>query len=211
MSIFAIWASERDALVMVDTDAVAVGEDRAPERGCKLIPLPAANTVVVYRGISTHFAFALTHFLTSTRPHGSFDDLVALVPAIFDELPEAFDAPVLGYGDAELELALVGWSDKLQAMASAIFRYTHGEAPQIGEPMVGMCAMVPLPDDRARWASVLPDDPAAYRAHLRAVAQEMVAYGRASDEGRTMGFGGSMIVAAVARDGCRVGDYGPID
>lgn len=209
MSIYGVWVGGDSALAMVDTKAV--DDEGRVGTSCKLLPLPAANTLVVHRGISLHFGVVLLHLLSSKQPHGSFDELGEVVPAALEELPQHFTEPAL-HGEAELELVLVGWSDRLAAMAVSTYRYKHGEPSQIGEPQTDAGVIVPIDPAELSQAQNLPFEGQGDRTEaLRELAQRMIAFGRASDVAGELGFGGNMVVAQLSRNRMQIRDCGPID
>lgn len=213
MSIFAVWAGGETALAFVDSLGVEVEGRRTTSHQSKMVPLVPANTLVIHRGGSLHFGHVFLRLLSSDKPHGSFDELVDLLPGVLAGLPDAFPEPLYPGCEADLELVLVGWSDRLERMAFSISRYSFGSTPTVGDPVCDSGAIVPIDAADLERAQELPFQAGSgdLVESLKALAIDMIAYGRRTESRNEMGFGGNMVLAQVTRNRITVTDCGPIE
>ena len=120
MSIINAWVTESQALVCVDSEAVAADGSTRPMS--KLLPITHLGAVMAMRGHADGLNFLfLKYQIAGLR---SFDELLAATPALLEET-----ARLVASYRANIELFLCGWSAARNRMAAMTF-----VRPEAGEP-----------------------------------------------------------------------------
>ena len=183
MSLLDAWITPAEAIVAVDTDGV--DQNRERKGMSKLLALPHLNAVIAMRGSGNFLASAF--HLCMSRGLDSFDDLLSEVSGIlrFAEATLASGLRVAGFPD--MELVVVGYSDKEGRMLGRLFTKRGDEQDFTAKDTEGCIA----PYDAATMADI----PRTADA-LAAIARAQVRYMQA-----TAGLGGGkLIVARLERD-----------
>jgi hypothetical protein len=184
VSLLNVFLESESALVAVDTDGIA--RDGSRKAMSKLLTLPHLPAVIAMRG-SAAFMAGLFHTCTS-RGFDSFDELL-------DELAlllRIVDASVPGFlrdpAFPDIEIAVVGWSDRRSSMLARLYTKRGDEAEFTGRDSQGCIA----PFDQASMAGIQRTADAVHD-----IARAQVRYMQAE---QGIG-GGRLILCHVDRDG----------
>lgn len=196
MSLLNAWIEPGRALVAVDTTSYDITSG-APSERSKLIPLAHANAVIATRGINKLLleVFAAIFVMPVSVDYDVISDWL---PSALDSGFEGYVANCLAVGMdeglvREVELAVVGWSQRSGEMAGVRLTRSPGDSSFSVKP-IRPWSIAP----NAGWgASTPPPAPSTIEA-MEEVARAQVRHIRETYSGDPIG--GRLIVAELTRD-----------
>ena len=201
MSILNVIVQPERAWVAVDTAGMDGRTGNAIEVS-KIVPLAHANLLFAARGAQV-VMHNLAAWCMSLEKTADFDLLANFPPGFMDSFHERLmhQCRAQGYEPAvqEAEIAIVGWSENQQRVASLLFRRSQGAAAyEVTHPEQ---YIAPIFDDDAQKRLGEQTVPSMLE-YMRLVAKEQMAW--AKRYGQASHMGGRLLLAEVTRIETRI-------